>query len=918
MTCDWAERKLEFQMANTTVTLQGIHSSPLTLTASNGTQVCKWLSGNDVWALALVDMSSATADVDSQSTPTSAPPTPVLQLLDDYKDIFQEPKALPPPKAYDHHIPLLPNVVLVNCRPYRYSPLHKTEIEKQVHDLLAAGLITHSTSPFASPVLLVQKKDGSWRICVDYRKLNALTIKNRFPMLVIEEILDELGRAKYFTKLDMKSGYHQVRVAVVDEHKTGFKTHHGHYQFRVMPFGLTNAPATFQCIMNEVLSPFLRKFVLVFVDDILIFSNTLDEHLHHLKLRKCSFGQHSVAYLGHIISQEGLATDPQKTEAMVNWPRPTNMTELRAFLGLTNYYRLFVYHYGHLAKPLYKILQLKQFLWSDIADLGLTNYYRLFMYHYGHLAKPLYKILQLKQFLWSDIAEQAFMNLKQTMTNTPVLIIPDFELPFTIETAACDTGIGAILMQQGRPVAYLSKAFGPSHIKYSIYEKGISDSYNGCRQEFIIKTDHKSLAYLMEQNLQSDLQRKAMARLMGFKFRIVYNKGKNNVAANTLSRINHLMVLQAVSTVTPAWIQEVLNSYTTNSRAQVLLSQLALASPNAEGFSLELGHSGINNTFYKVKKLFHWKGMKLHVEEFIKQCAICQQAKHSLHHTPGLLQQLPIPTNVWQDISIDFVEGLPKSEGYNAILVVVDRLTKFAHFIAIKHPYTATGIARIILDQVELFVSDRDSIFLSYFWQELFKLYDVKLHLSTAYHLQTDRQTERVNQILEMYLRCAIHDNPKTMETMAVTSRIVVQFHFSLGYQMFSFQSFVWSRAKYVNTLLTDRAVQLQNLKHHLEVAQNLLERVGTVAYRLDLPPHSAIHPVFHVSQLKPYTTDYSPVFSTLPTIPDLDAPSVEPAAILERRLVKRGNSSVPQVRVQWTFLPPGRIIMWCGRVSLT
>ena len=223
-----------------------------------------------------------------------------------YQDVFAEPKSLPPERHYDHAIPILPNAVPVNSKPYRYSPLHKDEIERQVKELLAAGLITPSTSPYASPVLLVQKKDGSWRFCVDYRRLNDITIKNRFPMPLVDEILDELAGTCYFSKLDMRSGYHQVRMKRGEEHKTAFKTHHGHFEFRVMPFGLTNAPATFQCIINDILSPFLRKFVLVFLDDILVYSPTLEDHVLHLKqvlskLRehqlfmkssKCSFAQH--------------------------------------------------------------------------------------------------------------------------------------------------------------------------------------------------------------------------------------------------------------------------------------------------------------------------------------------------------------------------------------------------------------------------------------------------------------------------------------------------------------------------------------------------------------------------------------------------------------------------------------------------
>ena len=463
----------------------------------------KWWKGNDIWAMVVV------TSPDTSEAPATCPQ--VEQLLAQYQDVFEDPKTLPPERVYDHTIPLLPNAVPVNARPYRYSPLHKDEIERQVREMLSAGLIVPSTSPFASPVLLIQKKDGSWRFCVDYRRLNDLTIKNKFPMPLIEEIIEELAGSHFFTKLDMKSGYHQVRMKPAEEYKIAFKTHQGHYQFKMMPFGLTNAPATFQCVMNEVLAPFLRKFVMVFLDDILIYSPDLHSHLSHLeqvlqvlranqlymKKSKCSFAQPMVEYLGHVISGLGVATAEDKIKVVLASPVPQSITDVRAFLGLTGYYRRFVKGYGSLARPLTQLLQKRQFQWTPDAQI-------------------------------------AFDKLKQAMVTTPVLALPDFKESFVVETDASDIGIGAVLMQKDRPIAYLSKALGESHRTKSIYEKEFLALIMAVekwrqylqRQEFTIRTDHKSLAYLSEQNLHSDLQRKAMTRLMGPQFKVVYRKGK--------------------------------------------------------------------------------------------------------------------------------------------------------------------------------------------------------------------------------------------------------------------------------------------------------------------------------------------------------------------------------------------------------
>ncbi|GKD76875.1 putative mitochondrial protein [Tanacetum coccineum] len=589
----------------------------------------------------------------------------VEQVLTKFDKVFEVPKDLPPQRSHDHQIPLMPNTPPINVRPYKHPPNQKDAIEGMVKELMDSGVIR--------------------------------AIKDKLPIPVMEELINELNGSVVFSKLDLRSGYHQIRMKEDDICKRDFRTREGHYEFLVMPFRLTNAPSTFQSPMNTVFKAFLRKFVLVFFDDILIYIKSLKEHCNHLaqvlqvmkdntlyaKKSKCYFAIPQVEYLGHIISAQGVSVDPSKIEAMQKWPIPSTLKQLRGFLGLTGYYKRFIKEYASISQSL----------------VALTK---------------------KDAFKWNPSAELAYHKLKEAMVKAPVLALPNFEQEFVVETDASGKGIGAVLCQNGHPIAYWSKTLSAKHQALSTYEKeflavvAALDKWKGylLDRHFKIRTDHFSLKYLLNQKLTTPFQFKWLPKLLGYDYEIVYKKGSENVVADALSRMDssgELLQISVSSVSSGVW-DKVKDSWKNDLDTQNLIKSLE-------------HHS------YKGNK-YSWTG------EILKRKG---KVKPDLSAYPGLIQPLPIPERIWKEISMDFIEKLPTSHGKSVILVVVDRLSKYAHFIPLAHPFTASQVAQVFLDQVyklhglpESIVSDRDKVFLSNFWKALFAELKLRRQLSSV------------------------------------------------------------------------------------------------------------------------------------------------------------------------------------------
>ncbi|WVZ58022.1 LOW QUALITY PROTEIN: hypothetical protein U9M48_008336 [Paspalum notatum var. saurae] len=688
------------------IKLQGLSDSQVKCLPASGDQVHAMHQAQEVWCVIQV---YALTD----ASPTVSLPQPVQQLVDQYTGLFTEPNGKLPSSSRPHTIPLLPGTQPFRLRPYRYTPAQKIKIEQQVAKLLQNRMIPKSTSPFASPVLLVKKKSGEWRMCVDYRRLNAYTIKNKFPLPIIEELFEELVGATWFTTLDLRSGFHQIMMAEEDQYKTAFQTHFGHFEYKVMPYGLTGGPATFQSTMNYILASLLMKCVVVFIDDILIYSKTWEDHLSHIK-------QQQLKYLGHIISAAGVATDPSKIVDVQNWPVPQTAKELRGFLGLAGYYRRFRFLIS--PKP----------LWLRLMPLtkALEQYYS--------------KMGRLYQ---SRIGKNQGLS-------------------------AYEKESLAILMAIDHWRSYLQPA------------------------EFIIQTDYRSLANLDDQRLHTYWQQKALTKLLGLRYKICYKKGSVNNATDALSCMPHIPTAEcaAVSVAQPIWLQTLVDSYSDNPQAQQLLTGLILQSPQGD-YAL---HQGV--VMYKGRIwLTHCPSLQQQVLAAMHSSPVGGPSgffgylrsyqEVFLLDTNEIRHQTLAPFVNKQKLNMCLIQAccnhfqcqlmLSRWSPWTSLKVYLlprptivyywlwTNFQKYAHFIKLAHPFTTRKVAKLFLDNVYrlhgmpmAIVSNRDRVFTSHLWQELFKQAGTTLRMSSAYHPQSDGQTERVNRSVETFLRCFGHACP--------------------------------------------------------------------------------------------------------------------------------------------------------------
>lgn len=728
-----------------------------------------------------------------------------------YVSLFKEEldTGVPEHSKWDHQIEIIEGKTTSFSKIYDLTGKELETLREYIDEMLAKGYIRISTSEAGYPVMFVPKKNGKLRLVVDYRKLNAITIKDRTPLPLISELRDRLHGMNWFTALDLKGAYNLIRVKKGDEWKTAFRTKFGLFEYLVMPFGLTNAPATFQRMINNVLREHLDIFVVVYLDDILIFSKTLEEHKEHVhkvlkKLQdakllvepeKSKFHVQEVDFLGHTIRPNEISMEKSKVEAVKDWPQPKNVKDVQSFLGFANYYRRFIKDFGKIATPLHELTR-KDNKWE-----------------------------------WDNEAQEAFTQIKESILSEPVLATFDPDKPVELETDASDFALGAQVGQRDEdgklhPIAFYSKKLHGAELNYPIYDKEFLAIINGFKNfrhymsgsqhRVKVFTDHKNIAHFATTQQLNARQIRWAEYLSEFDYEIIHRKGSENGRADALSRrsdydtgkpigngqllelneqghfqqkqLNTLFKVRnenPVFTKIQKWTKENVchigdiptECIMDHERYVVTYNHKTWIPPALQEECvkemhehLTSGHQGIRKTMDRIRRTFDFRGIKEVIQKVISECEQCARSKASRHKPYGELQPLKIPTRPWESVAFDHITKLPMSKepmtevAYDSIFVVTDRFTKYGYFLPYKEASTAEDLAYVFLRTIasnhglpEEIVSDRGTTFTSNFWQALMAQLGTKHKLSTAYHPQTDGQTERLNQTLEQYLRCYIN-----------------------------------------------------------------------------------------------------------------------------------------------------------------
>ncbi|EPS59216.1 hypothetical protein M569_15593 [Genlisea aurea] len=893
-------------------------------------------------------------------------------LLEEFKDIFGDKLQVTAPVRHDmpEVIPIQPGARIPNRPLYRYSPVEQKEIERQVQQMLQQGIIEPSTSPYGAPVLLVKKPDNTWRFCIDYRGLNQVTVKNGHPLPRIDDLLDKIQSAKYFTSMDLLQGFYQLPLRESDRPKTAFKTTFGHYQFRVCSMGLSNSPSVFQRVMNQVFSRLINKSVLIYIDDILIFSKTKEEHLRHIrevfetirrehlsvKRSKCYFFKQELKFLGHIISKDGIKPDTEKVEAVKNWTTPKNQGDVRSFLGLTTYFKRFMKGYAKIAAPLME------------------------------LTKDVYK----KNFQWTSECQEAFDTLKQLLTDAPLLKVPDFNKPFTLITDASQVGLGGVLLQDDQPCAYESKKFSPAETHYTTTERELLGTVH-CYQKWsvylrhnpenVIETDHMPNIYFLSKPQLSSREIRWMELLSTFPGKWRYKPGKGNIA-DPLSRMPTFYQLSYLNQIpdqykslypnpirvtshTPTQmllaisltklnsttdLSKIKEAYTKDANFEKDLytekdglyftknKQIVIPdNPELKDYilsqthdSLFAGHMGRDKTLREVQKTFYWPHMQQDVQNYINQCHICQTCKPSQIGNQGLLQLPEIAMEPWRNISVDLITGLPMTtSGHDSILTVVDRCTKMVILAKTTEKLDAQGFTQLMQDHVFSkhgvpvdVIHDRDPRFTGKFFKLVSSCLGLHQSNTSAYHPQSDGQTERMNRTVEQVLRAhtaqydtewdktlsmvefainntihsGLHNTPfflnkgfhpitpimlEAIKQAKLEACPAAQHYLQTRKQAFDqamqhltaardrYKSYADAGRKDISFEIGDKILlSTVNLNKHEQNRKlyprfvgpfTITKKVNDVAYQIALPPSMPIHNVFHVSLLKAYIPGKSP-----------------------------------------------------------